>query len=352
MQIKPLVLTGYALGLGIYCTTALPATNICYEPECGSGSGYLSKSALVSEKRAQHSSVAASTSKALGGENLQGTLAGSWDSVFGVVTFPYASQGLDLHLVALGLPATNLGDDEYSVSGWHREVFLLDTGDAVPRVLSAYLIDADFSPGAGNPLTESGQLWVSPNMLYREAEEIAADPDFYAGYPDGAAYADFSFVTDDSGAVLQVVADIHDVAGNYQYSVPPQPGDYFNPSFIAYDLAEPDVLYVAYYFEDPIAITQDINLSRGYFVPSAENDPELPEGFDAADLPMSLLLEGSRSENEEARFGYSPLKSLGYTWGEAKAQAGSGGSGGIGYFTVLLLMLLGMARKARAAQLD
>ena len=352
MQIKPLILTNCALALGIQCTTALAATQICFEPQCGNGGGYMNKSTLISHKRAQHSSAGTSTSKTLGGETLQGTLSGSWDDVIGVITFPYSTQGLDLHLVALGLPATGAGDGLYSVAGWHRDVFLLDTGDAVPRVLSAYLIDAEFMPGAESPLTKPGQLWVSPNMLYREGEELAADPDYYAGYPADAAYADFSFVTDDDGNVLQVVADIQDVAGNYQYSVEPQPGDYFNPSFIAYDLAEPDVLYVAYYFESLVAITQEIKLSRGYFVPNAETDPQLPDGFDAADLPMSLLLEGSKTVDNEDSFGYGPLKNLGYTWGQAKAQPGSGSSGAIGIFAIVVLMLLGVYRKAQALSLS
>lgn len=332
----------------------------CVEPNCGSGNEpppRYAKSLVTYKRDGAAKSAVQARAKMLGGEGLQAGLAGQWDTVDAVVTFPFTGDGgLELQVVALGLPAEFVGGDQYRASGWHRELFFLDIGDSVPRLLSAYLLDPEFEPEPDEALIESGQLWLVPYVLYQEAEELAGDPDFYAGFPEGAVSADVLFVADADGNVIDASVDIYDTAGEYQYSVVPQVGDRYNPGFVAYDLNDPDILYVLTYFDELVEFTDEISVERRYVVPSAATDPQLPAGFDSADLAMSFLLEGIASDNGEAVFGYSDLQSLGYTWGEAKDTAvapvgGGGGSGGIGPW--LLVLLAGLAawrrRPARAA---
>lgn len=289
--------------------------------------------------------------QSLGGETLQAQLAGQWDEVNAIVAFPYqTSDGLDLQLVAMSLPATADGNEQYSAPGWHRELFFLDVGDSVPRLLSSYLVDTAFTPDPQDALMQSGQLWIAPHMLYQEAEELAGDPDFYSGYEFGAAPADMRFVADASGNVLEIAVDIYDDASNYLYSVEPATGDRYNPSFIGYDLEEPDVLYALSYFEDLTTFTDTLALQRRYHVPSGDNDPALPAGFDSAVSDVSVFMEGGSFFDGEGSFAYGPLTSLGYTWGNAKAQAPVGETGGVnsgafGLPLLVLFMLLGVVRQ-------
>lgn len=326
---------------------------VCYEPNCqvGSWGGLGLKSSVTYKRQVSAKSAAAMRAKNLGGESLQAGLAGQWDDVNAVVTFPWTDDtGLDLQVVALSLPAASVSGDQYQATGWNRELFFLDIGDSVPRLLSAYLIEPEFAPGPNDLQAESGQLWFVPYVLYQEAEELAGDPDYYAGYPDGASYADLFFVTDEQGHVLETSVDIFDSVGEYQYSVRPQLGDRYNPGFIAYDLADPDILYVLTYFDEPLEFTDELSIERRYFVPNAADDAQLPAGFDSGVLDMSFLLEGLKVENDEGVFGYSALQSLGYTWGEAKSTTTSGG-GSSGAITPAILMLLlswaGLRRRTR-----
>ena len=309
---------------------------------------------VAAYKRTATDSRAGSTrTKQLGGETLVGQLEGSWDAVTGVIAFPYQSEGgLDLFQVALTLPAASVGEDQYAASGWHREAFFLDTGDGVPRLVSAELIDPEFVPDPQDALFESGQLWAVTYLPYREIEELERDPNFYADYDGGASNADLRFVTDDEGDVLQLAVDIYDAFDEYLYTVEPQIGDQFNLGFKGYDLAEPDIFYIHYYFADTVAITDDMSLERRYYVPSAATDPELPDGFDSADLDLFLILEGVSEVNDEATFAYNTPTTLGYTWGMAQqpattGQANSGGSGAIGLGALVMLLLGGCLRMRR-----
>ncbi len=340
---KKTIFLAAACTLGLSSLTATASTNYCEEPNCnavGSSSDSSFSKSTVAYKQSNRT-AGAPISKAQGGDTLTGELSGEWDEVAAVITFPWHSEeGLDLNLVALSLPTQPLGGARYSATGWQRELFFLDFGDGVPRLLSSYLLDAQFSPQAGDVIDQAGQLWYSQYALYQEAEELAADPDFYAGYADGAAVADIRFVTSDTGEVLQVAIDIYDDAGNYQYSVEPQVGDRLNPSFIGYDLQQPDILYALFYFDQPTQLSQAISLQRAYYVPNASSDATLPEGFDAATLELALLFEGVKSVDGEYSFAYSTPEGLGYTWGEAQQDAQSSGSGSGSLSPWLLLLLL------------
>lgn len=291
--------------------------------------------------------------KALGGETLTGEFAGDWDVVTANVTFPYDEiSELDLLFVALSLPATAQGDNQYAAPGWNRELFFLDIGDGVPRLLSAALLDVNHSPDPDDAVTESGQLWLVQFVLYREIDELNRNANFYDSYPDEASNADLRFVTDDDGEVLQVVVDIYDEFDDYMYSVEPLDGDSFNPGILGYDLADPDSVYIMYYFDELIALSDDMSLERRYYVPSGAGDTALPEDFDSADTPLTVVFEGQAGEGETLEFGYSPARSLGYTWGKAQqiaeptAQASS--SGAISPLISLLFMLMaGLRARSR-----
>lgn len=327
----------------------------CIEPNCGGASDSDNRryaKSLVTYKRTDAGRRNASMAKTLAGESLGGSLAGEWDAVAGVVSFPWqTAEGLDLYLVALSLPTQSTGNEQYSASGWQRELFFMDFGDGVPRLLSSYLLDPDFTPQAGDVLEQSGQLWTSQYVLYQEAEELAGDADFYAGYADGAAVADLRFVANEAGEVLQVAVDIYDDAGTYQYSVAPRIGDRLNPSFIGYDLQQPDILYALYYFDEPRAITEAISLERSYYVPNASSDSSLPEGFNSTDLELAFILEGAKTVDDESSFAYSAPQGLGYTWGKAQQDSATGG-GSSGSMAPWLLMLLGgIAARSRRNRL-
>lgn len=326
---------------------AAGSVKFCAEPYCG-GNSTLVKSEAAYKRATPAFQNKAFVEKALGGETLRSRLEGPQDVVTGVLTFPWTDpDGLNLELVALSLPATATGGDSYEVSGWHRELFFLDVGDSVPRLLSALLIDPEFVPGPQDQVTASGQLWISQYMLYQEAEELARDPDFYAGFEGGGAVADLRFVTDDAGNVLEMVIDIYDMAGDYQYSVPPKIGDRYNPSFTGYDLNEPDIFYALFYFEDLIEVTDDLSIQRRHFVPNASIDPELPEGFDSGPIRLSFFLEGIRDNGDSREFSYGEVDTFDYTWAEAKAvqaPGGGGSSGAPGLPMLVLLLGLGWAR--------
>lgn len=292
------------------------------------------------------------SSKALGGEVLQGELAGEWDEVFGALAYPTELPGEEgeFFLVGMLLPAQAAGAGQYDVPGWHREGFFLDAGDGVPRLVAAALLDPEFVPEAGNPHTASGQLWTSQFVLYQEIEELERNANFYDSYPEGASSADLSFVTDDDGNVLELLVDIFDEFGEYRYTVAPQPGDLYNPGSTAFELSQPDFVYIGYFFDDLQPFGEDVSLVRDYIVPSAETDPNLPEGFDSADLEMFLILEGGRETDDSgAEFRYSTPKALGYTWGEANSIVGGdssrSGGGALGLPMLTLLLGLGWARR-------
>ncbi|MGJ8670017.1 MAG: hypothetical protein ACSHXK_11060 [Oceanococcus sp.] len=277
--------------------------------------------------------------KNLGGETLQGTIAGVQDEVYAYVTYisPYFDQE-DLYVVTLGLPAQKQAEQNYSASGWFREAYFLDLGDGLPRLLAASLIDTDFIPESGDALSQGGQLWVSQYLMYQEAEELARDPKYYDSFANRPLNAEIRFVTDDNGDVLELAIDIYDVFQEYQYTVSPQAGDRINPGMQSFALSDPNYLWVSFYFEQPVPISPEfLSLKRDYIVPDALLDPELPEGFSAADLDVYLLLEGYNAETEN--FAYGTPQALGYTWGEAKNKTPAGGSAS-GAMTPLLLSLL------------
>lgn len=348
---KSMLLAGLAaLGL-LAATTGARAGNIqsCTEPNCGATGEVRYSKSVVTFKRAAPQTSTFSQPKMLQGESLSGELSGNWDSVAGIITFPWqADADLSLQLVALSLPAQSSGNGQYTATGWQRELFFLDFGDGVPRLLSSNLLEAEFTPQPGDVIDQPGQLWISQYALYQEAEELTADADFYAGYAEGAAMADIRFVANDAGEVLQIAIDIYDDAGTYQYSVEPQAGDRINPSFIAYDLQQPDILYALYYFDQLKAITNAMTLQRSYYVPRAINDSALPEGFDSADLNIAVLFEGVKTIEGESSFAYGPLTDLGYRWGEAKQSTASASGGSSGALMPgLLVLLAGLGLHAR-----
>ena len=298
-------------------TPSLASVGVCELPNCP-GAEHLREAefkAYYKSYRTRSSETRAF--KALGGETLQAPFAGDFDDVTAIVAFPYPVSDVTLQLVAMALPASDDGDGQYSAAGWHRELFFLDAGDSVPRLLSSYLINADFTPSADDVVTQSGQLWVAPNLLYQEAEELARDPDFYAGHEFGASVADFRFVADADGNVLEIAVDVFDDGGNYLYSVEPQIGDQYTPSFIGYDLDEPDVLYALSYFEDLVEMTDALSIQRRYYVPTGADDSALPADFDASTVAVSVFMEGGSYFDGEGNFAYGPLTSLGYDWGGA-----------------------------------
>lgn len=300
--------------------------------------------------------------KALGGETLQGSLAGEWDQVFGAVVYPgeFDDQPGEFFFVGMALPAFATAPGQYDVPGWHREGFFLDAGDGVPRLLASALLDPAFVPEAGGAHSMAGQLWVSQHVLYQEIEELQRNPDFYASYPQGASSADLSFVTDDAGQVLELLVDIYDEFDQYLYSVRPQPGDLYNPGSTAYELSQPDFVFIGYFFDELQPFGDEASLVRDHIVPSADADPTLPDGVDTADLEVFLIIEGGRETTDGVtEFAYGDLIPLGYTWGEAKtllegnlgsdpdagSARGSGGSGTLGLPLLMALLGLGWARR-------
>ncbi|MFA5939574.1 MAG: Calx-beta domain-containing protein [Sinimarinibacterium sp.] len=263
--------------------------------------------------------VAATTARPPDGETLRGALGGSWDEVHGVVTFPFRAGNVDLLLVAYSLMATPIDATHYAVPGWQREPMFMDIGDGVPRLLSSYLLDPDFVPAADDPFfTRPGRLHWAPYVLYREFEEIQAGHD-YSDYEFKGALADLRYTTDRHGHLQELIVDIRDVDNDYVYSVPVRIGDRVNPTMVGYELTQPDSVWLVLYFKSFQPIQNAPQIAQGHWVPGRDyTDPLLPAGFDAASLPMTLLMEGSRTNADGVvEYGYGPPKSLGYTWGDA-----------------------------------
>ncbi len=342
---------------------AASATSVCMSntgspgERCGPFISYKSLDRRHRFKAAPAPAADGATHKALGGETLQGSLAGDWEQVFGVIAYPVDPTDENLYTVGLSLPAQATGGNRYDVPGWTREGFFVDAGDGILRLLAASLVDEAFVPESGDALTTAGQLWVSEFTLFREIEELERDPDFYENYENFGADSDVRFVTDADGRVLDVAFDIHDQFGNYQYSVTPQAGDEYMLGQTVYDLREPDFVFIRFQDNEYFTIVDGIDIVKDYVVPSDQTDPVLPEGFDSADLELFLIVEGARSTgdgDDEAEFAYSTPESLGYTWGEAKSGpggSGGGSSGALGPWLLLLMLGAGLRRRGSASAL-
>lgn len=282
-------------------------TEIQFRREPGSGSPL--------EQRYFDSKIAAAPAGSGQGQSLFANLPGQWDQVSGFVTFPFSFDGITVdQLLLRGLPAQRIGvTDDYEVSGWTRSAYWFDVGNGIPRLLSSELIDPNYVPAPGDPFSDSGHLNFSQLVKYRENGRD------YSAYPEGAAYATVFFVSDPvSGQVLDAIVDLYDANSVYEKTEYLYEGDSLQPLLVAYRLSEPEFLYFAEY-GDFIPLSNNVSIGLANYVPGVDFvDPDLV-GFDAANAPLQLLLEGYREVPVGGvQWGYSTVHPLGYTWGEAQ----------------------------------
>lgn len=259
----------------------------------------------------------AAVSFGAGGQPLYGDFPGQWDQVSGYVTFPHSFDGgITTDQVLLrGLPATATGSgDTYEVSGWTRSAYWITGDDSTPRVLASTVIVPNYVPQPGEPFTDSGTLNIAPLMFYKEEGRD------YSGYPEDGAFATIFFVADPAtGEILDAIVDLYDANSVYEKTEYLYEGDSMQPLMLMYRLAEPDFTFYAQYGEH-ILLGESVSIDLANHVPGVDFvDPFLSAiGFDAANTPLELLLEGARElSGGEVEFGYSAVYPLGYTWSEA-----------------------------------
>lgn len=286
---------------------AVLRTEVQFRREPGSGSAL--------EQRYFDNRAGAAPAGAGQGQSLFANLPGQWDQVSGFVTFPYSADGISVdQLLLRGLPAQRIGvTDNYEVSGWTRSAYWFDVGNGIPRLFSSELIDRNYVPAPGDPFSDSGHLNFSQLVKYRENGRD------YSAYPEGAAYATVFFVSDPvSGQVLDAIVNLYDATSEYEKTEYLYEGDSLQPLLIAYRLSEPEFLYFAEY-GDFIPLSDNVSIGLADYVPGVDFvDPDLV-GFDAANAPLELLLEGYREVPVGGvQWAYSSVRPLGYTWGEAQ----------------------------------
>lgn len=252
-----------------------------------------------------------------GGQTLYGDFPGQWDEVSGYVTFPHSFDGgiTTDQILLRGLRATATGTgDTYEVGGWTRSAYWITGDDSVPRVLPATMIVPSYVPQPGEPFTDSGSLNIAPLMLYKE------DGRDYSAYPEDGAFATIFFVADPvTGEILDAIVDLYDANSVYEKTEYLYENDSMQPLLLMYRLAEPDFTFYAEYGEH-ILLGESVSIDLANHVPGVDFvDPFLSAiGFDAANTPLELLLEGARElSGGEVEFGYSAVYPLGYTWSEA-----------------------------------
>jgi len=169
-------------------------------------------------------------------------------------------------------------------------------------------------PQPGEPFTDSGSLNIAPLMLYKE------DGRDYSAYPEDGAFATIFFVADPvTGEILDAIVDLYDANSVYEKTEYLYENDSMQPLLLMYRLAEPDFTFYAEYGEH-ILLGESVSIDLANHVPGVDFvDPFLSAiGFDAANTPLELLLEGARElSGGEVEFGYSAVYPLGYTWSEA-----------------------------------
>ena len=291
------------------------------------------------------------------GVELTGTFHGAWERVTGWLTFPYEEDnGLELQVLLRGFEGSETESGHYTMGHWQGKIFWIDLGDGVPRLLPAQLWNADYIPDPDELPAQAGRLYHSGYLLYRQAG-VSYPTD---QWEEGAAWVDLWFVMDaNDDQVLGLSIDVLDDDGNYIESRQLAAGDALQIFTNAYDLTEPDVVYLMDYMEMK-TLNGEPNVSHAHRLPNIDfTDTDLAlkavAGFDTSRVNLELLLEGMwADENDEIRYGYSnPPMELGYTWGEARQIASgvvvsdpdsSGGGGGamlwlpplLGLLTVLL----------------
>jgi hypothetical protein len=288
-------------------TRAVLRPEIQFRREPGSGSAL--------EQRYLDGKITAAPAVSGQGQSLFANLPGEWDQVSGFVTFPYSFDGTTVdQLLLRGLPAQRIGvTDDYEVSGLTRSAYWFDVGNGIPRMFSSELIDPNYVPAPGDPFSDSGQLNFSQLVKYRENGRD------YSAYPEGAAFATVFFVSDPvSGQVLDAIVDLYDANSEYEKTEYLYEGDSLQPLLLAYRLSEPEFLYFAEY-GDFIPLSNNVSIGLANYVPGVDFvDPDLV-GFDAANAPLQLLLEGYRQVPVGGvQWAYSAVHPLGYTWGEAQ----------------------------------
>ena len=330
-------------------TSALAMLQKCEEPECGEGgttvscpdgncdaiagsalaNRYLNLQSLATFRRESgtgselqqryldRSGSQATAKSRLQSETLFGDLPGDWDVVTGFVTIPYSFDGItDDYLLLRGLPTERLADSNtYQVNDWTRSAYWIDVGDGVPRVLSSELLDPNYVPDVDDPFEDSGELNYSQLVLYRvEGED-------YSEFANGAAFGVMFFLTDPAnGEVIDAVIDLYSENFEYEYTSYLYEGDELLPLLITYKLDEPEFLYYAEYGEF-IVLSQAVEIGLANHVPGVDFiDPDLAAlEFDAANVPLVLLLEGfaeSEEPEDDPIWSYSTPSPLGYTWSQ------------------------------------
>ena len=340
LLIAPLLLLGL-----FHASAAVAMVKYCEEPHCGGGGtkvrGVLAERYLPLQSSAifrrdsgtgselQQRYLDGTSAETLArsefqGETLFGELAGNWDAVTAFITIPYSfDDGItEDYLLLRGLPTERLPDsDTYQINNWTRSAYWIDVGDGVPRVLSSELLDPNYVPDVDDPFEDSGVLNYSQLVLYQvEGED-------YSEFENGAAFGVVFFLTDPaSGEVIDAVIDLYSNDFEYEYTSFLYEGDKLLPLLITYKLDEPELLYYAEYGEF-ITLSQNVEIGPANHIPGVDFvDPDLEQlesEFDAATVPLVLLLEGFAAPEDpegDPEWAYSTPNPLGYSWGQSAVR--------------------------------
>lgn len=332
------------------CSQRSISSHIENDPETASGNQPLKKLYRVPPRLLDKSSTASTTAKkAINTKsdttnNLTGSIAGDWDDVTGWISFPYDDGFGELSVLVRGLEGTKQTGDEYSFSGWDGEVFWINVGDGIPRLLAAKLENNTFIPTATDAFTQSGKLYSAGYVLYRQAG-VSYSLNEWA---NGAVLGDLLFVIDNNDQVVEIVVEVYNDDGELIEKRILAAGDQLQMLTHAYKLNEPDQIYLLEYM-DYKQISGQPSIEKAHYQPNVDfTDTDLlvraSDGFDSSTLQLELLVDAARlTAQDTVEFAFNTPQDLGYTWGEAKQAFNTNtSSNGGGSFDWLLLLLAGL----------
>lgn len=252
---------------------------------------------------------------------ITGSIAGDWEFVTGWVGFPYTYNNQDFFALVRGFDGTKQAGDEYSFSGWDGKVFWIDMGDGIPHLVPSQLLTDDFEPFADDIFTQSGKLYDAGFVLFRaEGETYPANE-----WEEQAAWSHLLYVTDANDQVLEVIVDVYNDNDEYLGSTYPRAGDQLQLRTHAYDLNDPQSVWMLEYM-DFKTLTAQASIEKAHYLPQVDyKDPSLATRagaqFDTSSLNLKLLLDAGRPDRLNSfnyQFAFNTPEPLGYTWGEAR----------------------------------
>ena len=283
---------------------------------------------LAAERRKLHERAGTADAPA----KFAGEVDGEWDDVDAYFTFPYFEPSVgDLDILIRGFPAVRSGTSNvYTLDDWDRNAYWLEMGTPYPpRMLQSLDLVSDYVPVSGELFFDSAvvvstcttpaarcTLNYVPHVQYRQSGVVDESFEELA----------MVFVTDGQGDAIDALVLIEDGNGEVIDGEPFSAGDAIKLNTLGYRMDEPEYIYALEYMDDFAVLDTGDFISLSHHVPGSDfEDPDMLPEFDAADVPIRLVLDASIAAADDyddrggrtGTFAYGGPFPLGFTWGDA-----------------------------------